>query len=91
MINDVKKILEVDKYDANKLLKTGNCILLGVSAVSTNNEDCPGETEFLYSIGQIRYGHCDLCSADTVEYDINNLEKIISATCLNGNYSSYLK
>lgn len=91
MEDKVIKILEVDEEKANKLLKTDNCILLGVANKSTESEECPNETEFLYSIGQISYGECPLCNAKTLEYTFNHGEDCIDAICLNGNYQSYLK
>lgn len=86
MKDKVIKILEVDEENANKLLKTENCILLGVSNKSTRNEECPNETEFLYSIGQIEYGECPICKAKTLEYNINYGENSIDVRCLNKNY-----
>ena len=88
---DVITILEVNQENANKLLKTGNCILLGVATISTENEECPTETEFLYSIGQIEYHKCNLCNDNTMIYKYDEINDQIDISCINGNYDTFLK
>lgn len=89
MIEKVKNIIEVNEHKANKLLETGNCILLGVATVSTENEECPSETEFVYSVGQIKLEDCTLCdSRETVEY--KSTRDGLMKVCRNGDYHQKL-
>ena len=68
-VNEVKEVIETyDSNVVNKLLNTGNCILLGVSNENAGNEDNPMETILLYSIGQVKYGICETCNNNTLKY-----------------------
>lgn len=92
MSEKIYKIFEVDDYLANKLLKTGNCVVLATGVVSNENEECPTETRFMYSIGQSKLEDCPICSSqrgehETVEYSVSNNGIEASKVCRNGNYS----
>ncbi len=72
-LSEVIKIFEVDYWEANKLLNTGNFNLLGVFKRSTLNPDCPEDQKMMYSLGQVQNGSCSQCNAiNTIEYIIDD-------------------
>lgn len=83
---DMDKIIKVietsSENEVNDLLALGDFILLNTCVKSTENEECPTETEIIYSLGQTQLGKCPNCQDLSLEY-IKDKYGIIEVVCNN--------
>lgn len=86
MEDKIIKVFEISDFNlVNKLLDTGVFTLLGLYNKNTENQECPSETEIIYSVGQHKLGYCMMCEENDLEYFYNGY--YISFKCKNGRYS----